>query len=325
MKIFITGATGFIGITTVKKLNTTHHELYCLVRKSSHVDELKKTGANLLIGDVTDKKSLNAGMKGCDVVINLANLYSYWEPYNRIYRDINIEGTRNVMEAALEEGIQKVLHISSVVIYGLSPDIPFTEASPIGEHQSEYARTKYEGDQIAWDLHEKRGLPLAMIYPCAVFGPDDPKATGDYIKRLIKKQMPIKGMENCVITCVHVNDVAEAIIKAMEKDDNIGEKYIVGKEQVTWSEINSIVSEISGVPLPFLSVPNFVVKLNATLLTFLANIIKRPPAWGMATDAIRGIIAGLRADGTKAERELGITYTPIRTAITACIESFQHE
>ena len=197
-----------------------------------------------------------------------------------------------------------------------------TKKSPIGEHTSEYARTKYEGDQVAWNLYRNEGLPLVMIYPCAVTGAERSKASGDHIKLLINRKMPIRGLESAIFTYVHVNDVAKAIVRALEKEGNIGEGYIIGKEQCSVGDINKWVSEISGVPLPFISIPTFMVKLNAFFLTTLSNLTKRPPPWGLSSDSVRNILTEFKADGTKAEQELGISYTPVRNAIKECIESF---
>src|SRR3972149_701748 len=112
MKIFITGATGFIGTHLVRRLAQTEHKPCCLVRKTSRISELKKLSVTLAYGDVTDKDSLLQGMKSCDWVVNLANIYSFWEPDNRVFRRVNVEGTRNVLESALETGVSKVLHLS---------------------------------------------------------------------------------------------------------------------------------------------------------------------------------------------------------------------
>jgi dihydroflavonol-4-reductase len=323
MKVFVTGATGFIGINTVKRLVETGHECICLVRGTSKKDALEKIGCQFVTGDITDKESLIEGMKGCDAVINLANLYSLWEPDMSLFKKINVTGTRNVMEASLKVGIEKVVHVSSIVTWGRSPEAPFNENSPVGEHTSEYARTKYEGDQVAWELHKNKNLPLVMIYPCAVLGADDPKSTGNHIRLLINKKMPIRGLESSAITFVHVNDVAESIVRALEKNDNIGEGYIIGKEYLSIRQLNQWISEISGVALPFISIPNFMVKLNAFFLTAVANLTKRPPTWGLSSDFVNNALTAYEADGTKAERELGISYTPVRQAVEECIESFQ--
>jgi len=323
MKVFVTGGTGFIGKNTVTRLVESGHQCVCLIRNPLKQAVLNDLSVQFATGDVTNKQSLIEGMSGCDALINLANLYSFWEADTSLYKKINVDGTRNVMEAALQAKIQKVVHVSSIVTWGRSPDVPFNEDSPVGEHPTEYARTKYAGDKVAWELFKNEGLPLVMIYPGAVLGAGDTKATGNQINLLINRRMPIRGLESTVFTFVHVDDVAEAIVHALDKEENIGEKYIIGNEQCTFGKINHWVSEIAGVPLPFLSIPNFMVKWNAFFLTALANLTKRPPLWGLSTDLVRGSLTPLKADGTKAEREFGISYKPVRQAIEECIASFQ--
>jgi dihydroflavonol-4-reductase len=326
MRILVTGATGFIGSHLFRRLKQTEHQLFCLVRKNSDVRLLKELGATLIFGDVTDKSSLLAGMKGCDWVINLANVYSFWEPDKRVFALVNVEGTRNVMESALQTGVSKMIHVSTVGIYGKPQDIPFTEESQVGPIRfGEYPRTKYMGDMIAWEYYQKKGLPLVVMYPAGVLGPGDPKATGKYIQNLIHRRLPATVFDDSFFTFVHVRDVAEAIVRAAEKENNIGEKYLVGKYQLTFGEINWMVSEISGVPLPKIHLPNSLAMMNAHLLTWIANLIKKPPLWGMAIDQIRVMKEGVRADGSKVERELGITYTPIRIALEEAIASYQKQ
>lgn len=324
MKIFITGVTGFIGTHLVKRLAQTEHDLCCLVRKTSDTHELEKSGATLITGDVTNKASILEGMKGCDWALHLANVYSLWEPDKRIYAKVNIEGTRNVMESALEARVSKVVHVSSAVIYGKPADSPFTEESPVGPVRfSEYARTKYAGDQIAWELYQKQGLPLVVIYPGGVLGPGDVKASGQYVSDLIHRRLPATVFPNSVLTVVYVKDVVEAIVKVAEKENNIGEKYLIGNRQLSVGESNEMIREISGVPLPKIRLPDSLAMLNAVLLTLLADLTKKPPLWGMSTNQIRTMRSGFRFDGSKAERELGITYTPIRVALEETIASYQ--
>ena len=320
MKIFITGATGFIGSHLIEILGAAGHELYCLVRKSSAVEQLGARGVDLVFGDITDRGSLQAGMKGCDRVVNLANVYSFWEPDKRVYEEVNVRGTQNVMECALENGIAKVVHLSSMVIYGKPEDVPFSEQSAIGpERFSAYARSKYAGDLLAWALYEKEKLPLVVLYPGGVLGPGDEKASGRYIMDLLQRRMPATVLHNAVSTWVDVRDVSETIVKALEKENNSGEKYLVGKHQLSFDQLNEAISEISGVPLPGFRLADGLTATTATLLTGLASILKRPPVWGMASDAIRTMKEGIRADGSKVERELGISYRPIRETLEEAI------
>lgn len=322
MRIFVTGGTGFIGTYLVRRLSETDHHVTCLVRRSSNTAALAKLKAAVVTGDVTDSGSLGGAFKGQDCVINLANVYSFWEPNRHVFRRVNVDGTRNVMEAALGAEVSKVVHISTCGIYGKPNDVPFTEESQVGPVRvSEYFRTKYEGDQIAWEFYNKRKLPLVIVYPMAVLGSGDPKSTGQYIRRILERRLPARILEDSKFTFVHVKDVAEIIYQATIKENNIGEKYLAGKFQYTFGEMNRMVSDISGVPLPRFRLPDFSVVPCAWVLTKVADIIKRPPIWGMAIDQIRAMKAGIRADGSKAERELCIKYTSIRDAIEEAIAS----
>jgi dihydroflavonol-4-reductase len=317
MKIFITGATGFIGKQVLEQLKGTEHEIFCLVRKTNpSIAELRSSGIHVTEGDVLNKSSILDGMKGCDWVINLANIYSFWEPDNSVFRAVNVEGTRNVMECALENKVSKVVHVSSLIIYGKPAEIPIRENTKPGpERFSRYARSKYEGDQIVWDMYDQDNLPLVVVYPAAVIGPGDPKASGQYVAGLVNKTVPATVFNKSVLTWVHVKDVAAMIIKATEKSDNIGEKYIIGKHQFSFKEFNRMICEISGVSLPLINMPDFLSLTNANLFTWIADIIKKPPVWGMAIDQMKTMKEGFIGDGSKAEKELGIQYTPIRKAL----------
>ena len=161
MRTFVTGGTGFIGTHLVGRLVQRGYEPHCLVRTTSDTAELERMGATLVTGDVTDKASVLEGMGGCAWVVNLANIYSWWEPDKRVYRTVNVEGTRNVMECALETDMSKVVHVSTAYVYGKPATSPFTEETPVGlVRRSAYTRSKYAGDLIAWQLHEEKGFPV---------------------------------------------------------------------------------------------------------------------------------------------------------------------
>ncbi|MEI6050744.1 MAG: NAD-dependent epimerase/dehydratase family protein [Bacteroidota bacterium] len=327
MKIFITGVTGFIGKQVLENLTKTKHELFCLVRKiNPSIERLGSSGVNVIEGDVRDKPSILQGMKGCDWVINLANIYTFWEPNKSVYKTTNVDGTRNVMECALETKVSKVVHISSVVTYGKPSEVPFKEDSTPGPiRYSKYAQTKFEGDQIAWDLYKNKGLPLVIVYPSAVLGPGDPKSSGAYVSGLIKKRLPATIFKKSILTWVHVKDVAEGIIKATEKPNNIGEKYFIGNHQISLKDFNRMISEISGVSLPIISMPDFLAMSSAYMLTGISNLIKKPPIWGMSVNQMKTMKEGFRVDGSKAERELGITYTPINIALEEEIAALRNK
>lgn len=324
MKIFITGGTGFIGRHTIELLAKTNHQLKLLVRERSDLTFLKNLNVICIEGDLASKGSLIDGMKDCDSVINIAGLYSFWEPNSKIFRKVNVTGTKNVMEAALETGIKKVIHVSTAGIFGKPLDNPFKEESAIGpKRYSKYFQTKYEGECICWDLYRNKGLPLVVIYPVCVLGAGDKKASGRYIQYLINKKLPATIFRKRTFSFVYVKDVANAIVKALEKENNIGQKYLVSNLRCTWKEINKMVSDIAGVKLPRFEMPESLTILNSYLLTGLANLIKKPPLWGMATGQMQVMRAGFNADGSKTERELGIKYTPIPIALKEAIDSLR--
>lgn len=304
MRILITGSTGFIGGHLIRRLAGTPHELRCLVRDPDGraARALACRGAEIVAGDVTDPDSVRRAVAGCEAVANLANIYSFWERDPRVFDAVNIRGTAHVMEAALAAGVSKVVHLSTV------------EALETAPRDNRYARSKYAGEQRAWAA-AKRGLPLVVLYPGAVLGRGDRKPTGRYIRDLARRRLPFALCTRTVLTMVHVRDVVEAIVRALGAPEAVGKRYIVGVHQVSIDELNHMVSEIAGVPLPDWRLPDALVLPVAALLTGLARLTGRPPAWGLSLDMARLLRRGFRYDGSTAARELGFSYSPIRDAV----------
>ncbi|MGM0689634.1 MAG: NAD-dependent epimerase/dehydratase family protein [Bacillota bacterium] len=322
MKVFVTGATGFIGTELVKLLIEKGHQPHCFVRNTSKKEKLEGLGVSFCIGDVTDKESIIRGMQGCDWVVHLANIYSFWEPNKNIYTEVNVKGTQNVMETAIENNILKIAHISTVGVYGDRTDEIITEESEVGSTRfSEYSQSKLAGDLIAWDLLEKKGLPLVVIYPTVVVGPNDPKPTGQYLINLLEGKIPAIVFNDVIFTFTDVRDVALGIIKALEKNNNIGEKYIIGKEQITYGDYTSLICNTAGVAVPKMKMSNTMALTMAYIFTGLASLNKKPPRWGMSIDTVRTMTNDVRADGSKAERELDLIYTPIKDSLTEAIKA----
>ncbi len=320
MKIFVTGGTGFIGTRLVRELSETGHDLHCLAREGSDVRVLQEVGGRVVPGDLTERDSLLRGMDGCEWVVNVANLFEFWVRDRRLYEAVNVEGTRNVMEVAIEVGASKVVHISTVGVYG-NAEWPVTEGSPFGpECASRYALSKRMGDGVCWELFESGRLPLVTIHPGGVLGPDDPKAAGRYVRNVVLGRMPAQVLTRRVFPWVYVGDVAKVTVRALTKPDNVGEKYIVVAENRTFGEINEMLSEISGRRLPRLVLPEWATVLGAYMATGLAHLTRRPPLLDMSVDQVRLMKQGMEADGSKVTRELGITYTPIRVALEEAVE-----
>lgn len=324
MKIFVTGATGFIGGHLAQRLATAGHQACCLVRDGARGRKLEEMGLTVVPGDVTDRASLTRGMEGCDRVFHLANIYTFWVPDRRDYHRVNVEGTGNVMQCAMEAGVSKVVHVSTYAIWARSGQRPFNEDTPVPSEQvSEYARTKYQGDLIAWEYHRNQGLPLVLIHPGNVLGRGDRKPTGQFMGDIARGKQPVNVFKNSVLTFVHVQDVAEAIIRAAEKPDNIGQRYIVAHQQLPWGELAAMAAEASGARLPRVTLPGPLALAGGAALTLLAGLTGRPPLWGLSLDAARSLASPLVADGSKAQRELGITYTPVRQAVEETVSALR--
>jgi dihydroflavonol-4-reductase len=319
MKIFITGATGFVGTQLVQLLRDTPHELCCLVRDPNKAEAAREAGAKIVVGDLTDKASLVEGMRGCDWVASVANLYEFWVPDRRAYIRVNVDGVRDLMEAALEAGVAKVVHVSTAAVWGNAKG-PVTEQTPFGpKYIGGYIGSKRRGEEVAWNLHQTRGLPLVMVYPGAIVGPNDPKAAGQYVRNYLQGAMPARVLTNSIFPWVHVRDVAAGVVKALEKDGNVGERYLLVAESLTFGQINELLTEISGVQPPRLAFPDWLTVIGAACATGVANLIKKPPMLGMALDQIQLMKQGLAVDGSKATRELGLRYIPIRTALEEAV------
>jgi nucleoside-diphosphate-sugar epimerase len=154
-----------------------------------------------------------------------------------------------------------------------------------------------------------------MIYPGGVIGADDPKAAGRYLRKVIEGKLPAQILTKSIFPWVYVGDVANAIVLALEKDGNIGEKYFLAAENITFGEINTMISEISGTRLPKLVMPDPMAMMGSYFFTAIANLTHKPPVLDMSTDQLRLMRHGLEADGSKASRELVFTYKPVHSVL----------
>jgi dihydroflavonol-4-reductase len=325
MRIFLTGATGFIGGHMARRLAGEGHQLVCLVRPGRQA-RLAGLGAEVVIGDVADPEAVRAGLRGCEAVVHLAGAYAMWAADPDVFRRVNVEGTRTVMEAALAAGTPRAIYLSTVAVYGRPQAWPFREEDPPGPRpMSAYGRTKAAADQIAWDC-ARRGLALTAFYPGIVLGADDHKASGQYIQDLIRRRCPSTIYHHSLETYIYVGDVVDAVVCALARPQSVGQKYLLGGTALDGLTYARLISEVSGVRLPFFRFPDWMVTCAAYLLTWRANLFThRPPPWGLAIDAAHTLHTGFYFDGSKAERDLGVRYTPVRQALVEAIESYRGE
>lgn len=320
MNIFLTGATGFIGKYTARRLLSAGHRVRALVRDPRRLDGLPPLGLEPVFGSLEDPRALREGMAGCEWVVNLAGQYAMWHPHPETFRQVNVEGTRNVMQAALECGVQKVVHMSTVAVWGKPAQAPFTEDTPPGPRLlSAYARSKAEGERVAWEIARAHDLPLTVLHPGITLGAGDDRASGQYIQLLVFRRTPSTIFHNSPATYVAARDVAEAVRLAAENPASAGRRYLIGRETLLGREFAALVSQLSGVRQPPLRLPDWLVRAASYPFTALAALTRRPPLWTLSIDAGRTLQAGFHFDGSRAERELGLRYTPIRDALSEAI------
>lgn len=321
MKVLITGATGFVGKATVQTLIERGHTVRCFVRETSEtsaIDDLKNV--SLFTGSLFNDQDLEKAMLGCDALVHLANVYSFWEPHLSSYDEVNINGTIHVMRAASKSFLGHIIHVSTAVVYGNAYPQPYNELTQYGnERFSQYADSKFYGEKFAEKFMEEEGLPLTILQPVSVIGAGDVKSSGRQIENFLHKKYPARSFLDSKVTYVYVQDVAEAIVRALENPKTIGQRYIIGKEAISHDEYLNKVAEVAGIKLPKLVLPDWAALFLAQILTVRANRTGKPPLWGFSIDMAKTFQMGFQADGSRVEQELGLTYTPVMKALEESI------
>lgn len=324
MKVFVTGATGFIGRHLVQRLSQAGYRIRCLVRNEKHVEALQEQGFEVVLGEVNDPETVMEGLLGCDVMVHLANVYSMWLPEPAEFNEVNVHGTKVVMECACRSGIQRAVYVSTVAVYGCPNDQPFTEESEPGRKMlSRYAETKAEGNRLAWEIANENKLPFTVMYPGIVLGAGDDKASGQYIQDIIFRRVPSTIYHSSFAVYVYVEDLVDAIIQALARPEAAGQRYLIGKECLDGKSYANLIGEVSGVSLPWFHFPDFIVTAASYLFTTIAGFTGRAPWWGLSIDAARTLRAGFRFEAAKSERELGISYSPIRLALEEAVKFYR--
>jgi len=324
--IAITGATGFVGRAVVERLLEEQDlHIRCLVREGSDTAPLEAHGDRVTFvrGDVTEPDSLPALMEGTWGVINLAGRRDFWSASRDEFYELNERGAENVFRAAIAARCEKVVQVSTPLAFGMPLQSPFDESSAPGQHPSDYGRSKYKGDQIGWQLHREQGLPLTVVHLAAVIGAGDPRPTME-VRRAVQGKMPAMVGADRTFQYVYLRDAAEAIVRALLRERTIGRAYLVGGERATTREYFDIIGELAGVQMPTRDVPEWLLlplaRIGETVSGWLGV---RPP---VPVDVLETSAAGsLLFDTKRAEQELEITYTPLRTALREAVEEIQAE
>lgn len=324
--IAVTGATGFVGRHVVERLMAEDElRLRCLVRPRSDITHLRsfEDRVCLIEGDVCEPATLTPLLEGAWGVVNLAGYRDFWSRDRALYYELNTRGAQNVFHAALDAKAQKVVQVSTPLAFGVPNQIPFDENTPPGPHPSDYARSKYMADVLGWRMHAEQGLPLTVVHLAAVIGAGDPRPTME-VRRAVQRRLPVLVGADTTYTYVHVRDAAEAIVRALLSPKSVGERYLIGVERASTREYFEIIAELADVPAPRHNLPERILMPVARLWEKAARWTGRRPA--LPLDILKTTAAGsLTFDGSKAQRELGMDYTPLRVALREAVDEVQSQ
>lgn len=322
MKTFVTGATGFIGASIVRELLNEGREVRVLVRRGADTSNLAGLDVEQWQGDLRDRSGLMRGLKGCDVLYHAAADYRLWtrDPAE-MYR-VNVDGTAAILEAALENGLSRVVYTSSVGTLGNPGDgTPGTEHTPVtlGDMVGHYKRSKFLAERIA-EGFVGRGLPIVIVNPSTPVGPLDikPTPTGRIIVDFLKRRMP--AYLDTGLNIIAVEECARGHILA-ETRGCVGEKYILGNTNLTLRDIFGLLADITGIPAPKVRLPYTPILMAAYVNEGIARITGREPLIPLA--GVQMAAKFMFFDSSRAAEELGLPRTPVRDALERAVEWFR--
>lgn len=329
MKCFVTGASGFIGSNLVQELLARGHRVKALLRPGSDERGLMGLKFERVSGDLFDRQLLEREMSGCDWCFHLAASYHLWmRNYSPMYA-VNVEGTRNILEAAGRAGCQRIVYTSTVGCIGLPVEkngniVPATEAETLSPKQltGHYKLSKFKAEALAIDLYRKKGLPIVIVNPSAPVGPGDvkPTPTGQIIVDFLNRRLP--AYIDTGLNWVHVRDVAIGHILAAEKGA-IGQRYILGNQQGNWTMQQTLaeLAKITGLRAPRTKLPYWLALRVAEASELIAFFTGKAPQATLA--GVRMAKHKMWFNPGKAVRDLGLPQTPPEQAFADAIIWFR--
>ena len=322
MRVFITGATGFVGGHVARHYAAEGATLRLLTRQTSRLDSLAGIDAEMVIGDLRDPEKLRSALTGCDALVHVAADYRLWVRDPKQMYAANVDGTRELLKLARETGIPHVVYTSSVATMGfkadgtiVNEDTPVTLADMIGH----YKRSKFLAEQEAIGA-ARAGQHVMILNPTTPIGSGDakPTPTGRIIVDFLNKKFP--AYVDTGLNLVDVDEVARMHVVALDRGTP-GERYILGGENLTLKQILDRMSAITGLPSPSMKVPHTVAMAFAFFDENITGKIlgKEPRA---TVEAVRMGKKMMFASSSKAERDLGFQVLPIYNAMRSAIEWF---
>jgi len=322
MKTLITGANGFIGSAVVRHCLNAGQDVRVIVRPGSDRKNIEDLPIEIFEGDLQDKSSLENAVKNCNAVFHVAADYRLWIPDPDNMYQTNVTGTRDLMLASAKAGVEKIVYTSSVAVLGLNNDgSPANEETPMSTDEmiGHYKRSKYLAEKEVTKLINENGLPAIIVNPSTPLGPRDikPTPTGNIILDTLNDRMP--AYVDTGLNIVHVDDVAKGHLLAYEKG-KIGERYILGGENLSLQTILSIICELSDKKPPSIKLPHNLILPIAWCMERWADISKKEPR--ATVDEIRMSKKLMYFSSDKAIKELGYETRPVKEAIKDAIDWF---
>jgi dihydroflavonol-4-reductase len=310
-----------VGANVVAALLEQGYDVRAMRRPTSSLDALDGLQPKLVVGDVLDPASLVAASEGCALVFHAAAVSDYWRtPTERIYR-VNVEGTHNVLAAALETSVERLVYTSSVGALGLPPPghlLDELAAFNLQPHRFPYGHSKHLAEQAVQDM-AARGLDVVIVNPAAVIGARDVHFIGGSVLREARRGItwfsPPGGMN-----WVDAETVGLGHVLAAERG-HTGERYILGGENVSHRAAMEIVAEVVGGQRPMLTLPRLLMRVVALLASGCNTL--RPGALPFSGEQARLSVADIYCDCSKAQQELELPLTPFRTATARAYAWYQ--
>jgi len=314
----VTGASGFLGWHVARLLVERGHRVRALLRPSSSIRELD---ADPVVGDLRDPASLERAAAGCGLLFHVAADYRLWAAHpSELYRS-NVDGTRNVLQAARNAGVDRVVYTSTVGCIGVPPGGQGHEEYPVSlaDMTGAYKRSKFLAERTALEF-AAAGLPVIIVNPTAPIGDHDikPTPTGKIVLDFLKGDMP--AFIDTGLNLVDARDVALGQLLACERG-RAGERYILGSENLTLAQILGKLAEIAGCPAPTWRLPYAVAYAAGVVSTSWARVTGKPPRAPL--DAVRMARKKMFVSHAKAARELGFAPAPAQGALVRAVEWFR--
>ncbi len=323
MRVFVTGATGFVGSHVARALAAQGATLRLLVRSSSRLGNIEGISAETVTGDLRHPEPLGAALAGCDALMHVAADYRLWVRDPQQMYAANVEGTRALLSLARKAGIRRVVYTSSVATMGFKTDGTIVdENTPVSldDMVGHYKRSKFLAERVAIEA-ARAGQQVILLNPTTPIGSHDvkPTPTGQIVIDFLNRKFP--AYVDTGLNLVDVAEVARAHVLALERGTP-GERHILGGENLTLKQILDKMSAITGLPSPRLRVPHAVAMAFAFIDENLTGRIRgREPR--ATVEAVRMGRKKMFASSARAERELGFEVRPVYPALRAAIEWFR--